>query len=295
MIEKIKKSFAFRSRSIYEPLLRRKVKTSRFKNEDKGDVSIVILSGKSHMKMMEQCLISICISWEKIPNLYIISDGSIDEEIFENQFRWWPGGKSLLKPRETIEFIEKRNMVGIKEFAKRYKKGLKIAGICRALEEGKLTIYCDTDVLWFKGVKNVKKFKSKMCMAQDYQACYNKGVKELESLKRNEPMNSGVMAFRGQVDFTPSEDMALQLANKNYDFSDQTFFAHLNSSVGGSVWSKDQIFIDNKDKFSIGPTYVNEGWAARHYVGPVRHLFWRDAFFLRFREAMRKIKSKVSI
>lgn len=290
MLKKAKKSLSFRSGSLYRRLLHVFPIPKIKKNNKDETLSLVTLTGSDHIDMLKECLYSICMSWNSIPDLYVISDGTLKSRQFERELEWWPSCKKLLNPKKCIEYVQKESMYGIHSFCQRYKKGLKIAGISLVLQEVDKLIYCDTDVLWFNSVGPIVNFNQSMCMASDYQRCYNKEVKGISQLYTHRPMNSGVMAFKKSADLSRSDETALKLAKADYEFSDQTFFAKLNLSLGGNIWTKNEVFIDNKDKHEIGPTFKGKNWTARHYVGPIRHLFWRDAFFLRLEEKVTQIK-----
>ena len=65
--------------------------------------------------------------------------------------------------------------------------------------------------------------------------------------------------------------------------TEQTILAEAVFQVGRIAWSLEVVRLFDGDKFTIKPTYVGKQWIARHYVGYIRHLFWRDALAVRLR------------
>ncbi len=67
------------------------------------------------------------------------------------------------------------------------------------------------------------------------------------------------------------------------DFTEQTIMAEAVFQVGCIAWNIEMVRMFNDDEFTIKPTYLGKKWIARHYVFPIRHLFWRDALAARLR------------
>lgn len=59
----------------------------------------------------------------------------------------------------------------------------------------------------------------------------------------------------------------------------QTFFAKTNAKTTNSYWVIDEIEVFQDVSQSQTTNSSNKDWITILYVGPVRHLFWRDAFF----------------
>jgi hypothetical protein len=72
-----------------------------------------------------------------------------------------------------------------------------------------------------------------------------------------------------------------QVGDKPYYFTEQTFFAIAAKLLSADMWRFNEIALFESDRFKLGPSYIGKNWFARHYVGPVRHLFWRDSFYKR--------------
>jgi hypothetical protein len=111
------------------------------------------------------------------------------------------------------------------------------------------------------------------------------GIKDLQCCP---PMNCGLVFIQGDLlsGCAQSEFLNTFLdasAEATVNFTEQTFFALAAKRLGYEPWPADQIALFTTDKYwPVWPNYYPHfrGWIARHYVGPVRPLFWRDAVAL---------------
>ena len=163
--------------------------------------------------------------------------------------------------------------------------------------ETQLTVYGDTDILWFRDPSELlidydstKSFWLKT--QQDRQIAYDVILLELWPFLRRPPFHcTGVVVMKGNpIDYIPNLGSALVIAHETggSHFTEQTMIAAANVCSGMGTLSATQAYIDWDDRFQLGPTFLNRPWVLRHYVGPVRHLFWRDVFFL----PLKKCKAK---
>ena len=70
-------------------------------------------------------------------------------------------------------------------------------------------------------------------------------------------------------------------AERGIGVTEQTILAQADHLPGGRTWPEEEIALWEEDRASLGPSFRGCPWAARHYVGAVRHIFWRDALALR--------------
>jgi hypothetical protein len=72
----------------------------------------------------------------------------------------------------------------------------------------------------------------------------------------------------------------IAIAAKESDhFSEQTIFAWLNKQTSDRPLDRNAFTIKTSDQFELRAQAM-PGVIARHYIGSVRHLFWRDAVWL---------------
>jgi hypothetical protein len=69
-------------------------------------------------------------------------------------------------------------------------------------------------------------------------------------------------------------------AETGIGLTEQTLFAAMTRRLGGRSFAADEIYLSDEDRFTRGATFAGQPWSARHYIGQVRHLFWRDAYAL---------------
>lgn len=63
--------------------------------------------------------------------------------------------------------------------------------------------------------------------------------------------------------------------------TEQTLLAEAAHQLGGRTWPAEEIVCSVDDPLTLRPSYPGKPWVASHYVGQVRHLFWRAVLALR--------------
>ncbi|HVE80299.1 MAG TPA: hypothetical protein VNA89_15650, partial [Gemmatimonadaceae bacterium] len=120
--------------------------------------------------------------------------------------------------------------------------------------------------------------------SRDYQPAYDLDLAgEDTALLASPPyINTGVTFLQG--DLLAAIDLArpLRVAAERYNhFAEQTILALAARRLAAPTWAPSVVACFQDDHQSLAVTYRDRSWVARHYVGPVRHLFWRDALALR--------------
>jgi hypothetical protein len=284
MFHLIKNSLAFRSALFFKvfcgiTFLRKKA------SKEMSDLTLITLTGKKHTGLLTECLLSIYRSSSLLPKLAIISDGSISSEELEKKLNWWPGNINIYMPDEIFDYHKHRDELLV--FAKKNPMGLKMALILRFAELGP-TFYTDTDVIWYKDIHSLVPADQsiKIQMSPDYQPAYDENLisdKPYSDIKYSPWFCAGIMYAHGNLYNTLPEikKLTLKAMIKSNHFSEQTIFAAANYFNGKSSWPIKEVTCFQSDQLTLKPSYIGQHWICRHYVGPVRHIFWRDAFFLR--------------
>lgn len=240
--------------------------------------TLLTLCGKSHIDMLYQSLASIFNNWDLIPEILVYTDGSLSRASMEKRLAPF---LSIVK----IKTYEPDNNLNenLTVLSQKHVLGKKLMLIAKhALE--KRTIWFDTDMLWFKQLNFEEEFKNYsyfLKTSTDYQPAYSKNIYN-STLKEAPFVNTGlVLAFGNILSFEGSNEL-LKKASENPDhFTEQTILAIAIKLGNKETFSLDKIACVYTDRQTLAPTYRNKNWISRHYVGSVRHLFWRDAFFLR--------------
>ena len=291
MLNKFKNSFAFRSASAYKFLLTIFPILSKPKKAE-TELRLLTLTGKNQLNLFQECLFSIYKNSDKLPKVIIVTDGSIKKSEILSKLKWYNNSLEIVEKEECIKYHSENENPELSSYASKSAFGLKLAAIVQCLENKEI-LFCDTDVLWYKNILDVTEKNKKqnptetsfdIKMTVDYQMCYDSNIlqKFFPALINPPYYNSGVLYVRGDI-FNKFDMKAIinEAVFQSNHFTEQTILAGINFQTCKNVWDKNEIVAFQHDSLSIKPTYVEKKWLARHYVGPVRHLFWRDAFFLR--------------
>ncbi|MEI6429393.1 MAG: hypothetical protein WCO45_13580 [Pseudanabaena sp. ELA607] len=296
---------AFRSALLYKNILSLIPIKSSSIVKDSLPLSLVYLCGQKQKVMLKESLFSLYRSWDKLPQLEIVSDGSLDKEEVMKMLSWWKGDKIFSTPEDCFEYHENLGRKSLVQFAKTNVMGLKMAAVLKSAEQSP-TLYCDTDILWFRDLVNIN-FDLKIIlsnkselpflkMSEDFQPAYDQNLTHLprfSHLPREKHLCAGLILASGNIFNFCNLDDAIQVAiDKSNHFTEQTIFAEACLQLNGISYSRNEISCFVDDQFSLIPTFFGKSWIARHYVGPVRHLFWRDALALRLGNKKSKIRNE---
>ncbi|MEL6457014.1 MAG: hypothetical protein AAFQ91_02015 [Cyanobacteria bacterium J06621_15] len=246
------------------------------------------LCGASHLSLLQQCLYSLYISWEFLPRIQIVSDGTLSLSKLNEALSWWPGSISFTTWEDSILYHQRLGRKYLVEFAEHNVIGRKLAVILQFGEQ-ECTLWCDTDILWFQQIPEITQeflmssnqiFK----VSEDFQAAYdfkliNRGLSYL-----CEPpfINTGLVLIHAELYQNYKLEKLLKYAiDSSNHFTEQTILAEVAYRTGFNYWTKTEIECSVDDQLSLSPTYIGKNSIARHYIGPIRHLFWRDALALR--------------
>lgn len=287
LTSKIKNSLAFRSGYFYKYLLSL-LPFPSFLEKPELPLNFLTLCGVRQLLMLQQCLFSLYHAWPSLPSLQIVSDGTLSISRLTKALDWWPGEKSFKLPQDCVHYHRHLGRESLAQFAESNVMGLKLAAVLEAAEKSS-TLYCDTDVLWFRPLSELPLGGEEssyvvLKMSEDFQQSYDTDLLEkgLTNLSKPPFLCAGLLFVYGELLQNCDLEYLLDCAaKKSNHFTEQTIFAEAAHQLGLKFWSKEEVacFID--DQFSLAPTYLGKEWIARHYVGSVRHLIWRDALALR--------------
>lgn len=288
IIDRLVASLSYRSGPLCEYVCA-KLRFARLMPKGIGDWTYVTLTGRRHLLMLEHSLWSLFHAAEEIPQIIIITDGSLNYEEVTTRFRWWPGLLTVRDYRYYADHYRNKGINPLAEFADKHPMGRKMAGLIYEAEKA-LVFYADVDVLWFRNpVQLVVSRKTKrpfsITMCPDQWMSYDQTLiakADLQTLLKAPFLNAGVIALEGDLlKETNLLDM-IKIALEQYNFfSEQTMFAAIAAKSDVPSWSQNEIACNDFGKVSLMPTFLKKQWLARHYITPVRHLFWRDALALR--------------
>jgi hypothetical protein len=283
---KLQRSAAYRSSLLYRGILALFPPPS-FSVKPLAAIPLLTMTGRRHLPMLEQCLYALARSASRVPPLTVVSDGTIAAKSIARRLAWWPMPLTVASPETYLEWHTKRGRTSLVQLTQRDPFGLKLAAILAHAEQ-EAVVWCDTDILFFSDYQQVlppiDRSGRFMLAAEDWLYAYDRtltdsSLKHLLSLK---PVNSGFLLAQGEFyDSCGLERLIKSALTSGNIYTEQTIIAEITHQAGHVQWGLDAIRIFDTDKFTLAPTFSHRGWTARHYVTPIRHLFWRDALALR--------------
>ena len=279
-------SLAYRSGALCRRLLER---LPAPETEAKPEIPVTFLTfgGAGHRLMLRECLASLERSWPRLPRVRVVSDGSLDPEAMMRELAWWKGPLEVVVWRDLAARLEAPRFAALRSFAERDAMGRKMLAIVASALEGP-TLYCDVDILWLRPPATLEAFLAapgtKLVLSPDPYAAYDAALVPglLPHLGQPPYYCAGLLYAEG--DFLAAcevDDLLRHAAERGIGVTEQTILAEAGHQLGARSWPADEIALWDGDRLSLLPSFRGRPWAARHYVGAVRHLFWRDALALR--------------
>ena len=285
-LSRARNSLAYRSGSLYRGLLER-LPGPKTGGKPGLPLTFLTFGGAAHRLMLRECLASLGRSWPRLPRVRAVSDGSLDPERVAHDLAGWGGPFEILSWRDLAARLGAPRFASLVRFAERDAMGRKLAAIVASALEAP-TLYCDVDILWFRFPPTLATLLgtpgTKLAMSPDSQPMYDPALVpgRLPELARPPYFCAGLLYAEG--DFLAACEVADLLghaAEHGIGVTEQTILAEADRQLGGAGWPEQEIALLVEGRTSLGPSFRGRPWAARHYVGAVRHLFWRDALALR--------------
>lgn len=252
-----------------------------------ADFNYVVLCGAELYDFLRQTLFSIQKNFTALPTLYVFVDFGTPDTMIKKISTLYPADKLHVITAEACLKYHEKESAGLKEFARKNVMGLKLAALLQVLDQKKPVLYTDTDVLWLNNptdfISGLIANTQDMHMSYDYDAGYDQDLinkANLHILMEPPYYCAGIMFFNrltAQNRILIDELLPI-VVEKSGHSSEQTIFAFIQKTTGVSDMTPDKFVLEYNDQFSVRPDFKPER-LARHYVGSVRHLFWRDAFF----------------
>jgi hypothetical protein len=288
MLQRIHNSFAFRFPILFYRNWLNFIKPSKPDDKPLALFNYAVLCGKNHYPFLKQELLSVQRQFTELPFVYVYLDFGFPDKLKKDIYLLYPLSK--LKVISAVDCLRYHKMKGndtLVDIAELNPMVLKLAAILQMIDLEVPVLYADTDVLWLhdpiESIKELMKSPLNMHMQYDYQPGYDFNLIEKATLTclYEEPYYcAGLMLIKSlskkQLDIINS--MLPILVEKSGHLSEQTIFAYLQKTAGTSGLTPDKYILSCEGQFNIRFT-VKKEWIARHYIGPVRHQFWRDAFY----------------
>lgn len=291
MIGRIYNSITFRLSLAYRQRVgeryRRRVLNGRSwtaPTKPSADFTLLSLVGAKQLELLQTSLWSIGQAWTALPNLRVVSDGSIDPSQISTALRWWPQPVEALRWETIAQAHTDRGRPLLQTLANDNLLARKLCAILYSAELGP-TLFCDSDLLWFRGSPPRPADAVALKLAEDFMPSFDADLftaAGCEPFRHRPYLNSGVVFAAGDV-FSAAHlgDVLPWAAEHPKYFTEQTLLAYACKKLGGDHWTRQQIHLTVDDAVvPFGDRDYLHTALARHYVGDVRHWFWRDVWHL---------------
>ncbi|RZK57789.1 MAG: hypothetical protein EOO87_01935 [Pedobacter sp.] len=283
MLNKITKSLAFRLPHLYKILLRHK-KLKSINNTRRSDQVVLMMTGRGFIEMTRLCLFSIANTWADLPKIIIISDGSLSKDEIYHFLVFWKGELFIEAFDHTLEYHKAKNRFALINYANAHPFGKKLAII---LYHAALypVVWVDSDILFYKSFSEfIPKSDVFGCGgSEDFDHAYHQAVisQTGNNLYEYRKFNAGLLFVHGDSFYDDFNlERVIQSIYPAYDFcTEQSIFAHIASKSLGVIWNQEVIENSNVGLQNVSAMDITNK-IGRHYTSNVRHLFWRDAFYL---------------
>ena len=217
--------------------------------------------------------------------MYVFTDFGTSAKVIDKILLLYPKDKLHIINAESC-LAYHQNLPDLVSFAKQNPMGLKLAAILQIADLGKPLLCSDTDVLWLNSpLQSIEQMLSdnvEIHMSYDLGPSYDFNLMQkaqLDAISTQPYYCAGIMFIKSisKSHRTMIDNLLQILKKESGHMSEQTVFAYLQKQAGASLMLPEQYFLGYADQFSLKPVF-DQQCIARHYVGAVRHLFWRDAF-----------------
>jgi len=285
VLARARASLAYRSMVLYRPVLAWLPPPSLEK--PRLPLTFLTFGGDAHRPMIRECLASLQLAWPDLPSVRVVTDGALDPAAVTRELSWWRGSLECVSWRAVAARLAEPRFATLVRFAERDAMGRKMAAVIASALDGP-TLYCDVDVLWYRFPATLGQLLAspgtKLAMSPDRRPAYDPDLVpgRLPHLARPPYFCAGLLYAEG--DLLAACDVSALLdhaAERGIGVTEQTILAEMDHRLGARSWPAEEIALCEEDRVSLGPSFRGRPWAARHYVGAVRHIFWRDALALR--------------
>ena len=273
----------------YKKLLRFK---TFFKQPDGKalNYNLVTLCGDKQISMLTLCLKSIAKNFQLLPKVYVFTDENLDRDVCKTRLNSIPHLEIVvISKQECIDYHINNAQSNLVKFATNNPMGLKLAAIMQILDQNQPVLYTDTDVLWYdEPGQMIEQALSKegfeIAMSEDFQPAYDDELisqTNLSGLYEAPYFCAGILLMKPLSIKRRSmmNDLIALAQERSNHFTEQTILSGLNKAGNNTILGRNTILIRLDDRLNITAKRL-PGILARHYIGPVRHLFWRDALWI---------------
>jgi hypothetical protein len=252
----------------------------------------VAVIDRAHWLMLRESLFSLHRSWNLLPKVSVVSDGSWTAAEFAEVFAWWPTTITILTRQDVCLAASRAGFPELAEYGRQSINGLCLAAKVTQARQQPM-FFADADVLWFRDptllLGDPTSWKTPRALRESN--CYQRRDMALRHCTQVlEPpfVNAGIVALHGEL-MAPEllRNMVKEALRNPQDSScEQTIIASA-VKIGGELFPDKLSLVEFDDVHRFRSRNMNdEGYCSRHYVNWMRHLLYRDALRLRWRSVL---------
>ena len=285
-LRRTRNSFAYRSSGFCKLILAHWL-PPRVVSKPAIRITYLTYAGGAYLPMLRESVASLANAWNRLPRLRVVSDGTLEPDRLRSELGFWPSPVEAFDWREFVPEARARGYGSLVRFADRVPMARKMLAVIASAFHGP-TMYADVDVLWFRMPRLLSSGgamdKPRILMSEDFQATYDSNLVPSVLPHLAEPPFYCAGILFANDDFLADCEMSNLFdyaAIHGDSVTEQTLLAEAAHQRGAEVLGSSEFALTDADRFILGPSFLGKPWAARHYIGQVRHLFWRDALALR--------------
>lgn len=252
-----------------------------------ANFSYVTVSDRRHWLMLRESLFSLHRSWNSLPEVIVVSDGSWTANEFADVFVWWPAPITVLTRQEVSLAVSSAGFPELARYARESPYGLKLAAIVSQAGKQPL-LFVDADILWFRDPAlllgdPVSWGKPRALRESNCHQRRDMAMRHCAQVLEPPFVNSGIVSLHGEL-MTPAllRSMVQDALRDPQDSScEQTIIATA-VKLGGDFFPEKLSLVEFDDVYRFRSRDIrDEGYYSRHYVNWMRHLLYREALKLR--------------
>ncbi len=247
---------------------------------------------RAHWLMLRESLFSLYRSWNSLPEITVVSDGSWTANEFAEVFAWWPTPITVLMREEICLSALSAGFPELADYVRESIWGLELATVTTQAKQ-RPVLYADADILWFRDPAPllddpVSWDKPRALRESNCHQRRDMALRHCPKVLEPPFVNAGIVALHGEL--MPPEilrSMVQDALPHPLDSSCQQTIIATAIKLGGEFFP-DKLSLVEFDDFHRfrSRNMKTEGYYSRHYVNWMRHLLYRDALRLRWRSVL---------
>jgi hypothetical protein len=244
---------------------------------------------RAHWLMLRESLFSLYRSWNSLPQITVVSDGSWAADRFAEVFAWWPTPIIVLMREEICLSAQSSCFPELADYARESIWGLELATVTMQAKQHPV-LYADADILWFRDPAlllgdPVSWEKPRALRESNCHQRRDMALRHCPQVLEPPFVNAGIVALHGELMAPELLRSMVQeaLPNPRDSSCEQTIVATA-VKLDGDFFPEKLGLVEFEDVYRFRCRNMwDEGYYSRHYVNWMRHMFYRDALKLRLR------------